>query len=203
MVTSKKIISELMTQKVQEYINKGYIFNLNTMRGSDGTERVDLIKGNDFIRIYCQRKSLRQYDTNNELYTKYYYSDDVYVVTIGNTKLKNKKTDIVWSSKLNPIHEDIFYEIGHRHGDGGITTDMNDVIHYCEVNDSRLEKRKPNNSKIYRDKDRLAIGYKVVKKQPKTKSIKPNHIQYVEKDGNRYYVHYVTPSGKTDFVRIR
>jgi hypothetical protein len=202
MVTSKKIIDKIMTQRVQEYMNKGYVLYLNSMRGSDGTQKIDLIKGDDFIRIYCERISFYQYRNTNidtqKLYNQYCYDEDIFVVRIGNTELKNKNKDLIWSSNLNIIHTDAFYSIGNSYRQCGISTDVNDAIAYCIKNTERFKNNhNQQTSIVYRDNARLNIGYQIVKKQPKTKSIKPNHIQSVEKKNNHYYVNYVTPSGKS------
>ena len=66
---TKKNICELVTKKVVEYINNGYVITPDSFSGSDGTSRVDLVKGDSFIRIFID--NTRDEGTTISLHFKY------------------------------------------------------------------------------------------------------------------------------------
>ena len=82
-----------ITKFASGYISNGYMINTETMSGSDGTNRVDLRKGNKFIRIWVERTSAWSY--NKELDKTYGYGGDIFVLRVGYTELKYPDTDSV------------------------------------------------------------------------------------------------------------
>lgn len=199
-----------ITKLVSGYISNGYMINTATMRGSDGTNRVDLRKGNKFIRIWMERTSAYSY--NKELDKKYDYWNDIFVLRVGYTELKNPTTDSVWSSDLAISYEQPYYKIGHdRYNKGAYTEDFEEVKHWMAVHYPRLEaksKSERKNSIDYNDIDRLKIGFKIVKKMPKTKSIHLENIKCVtrSRDYNgrlEYTVYYNTASGVNKHVTVK
>ena len=114
-----------ITKFASGYIANGYMINTATMKGSDGTNRVDLRKGNKFIRIWVNRTSAWSYD--NELDKKYNYYEDVFVLRIGYKELKNPTTDTVWSNDLAISYEQPYYKIGSgRYNEGAYTDDRSE-----------------------------------------------------------------------------
>lgn len=100
-------IGKLFTQRVNEYLNKGYYYCINTMSGTQGEDaKIDLTNGKDVVRIFVDRK----YNSDSMLNT--------IEVCVGVYKGKidyNSFLDIIWNNKLEPIHKDTFYEID-KHG---------------------------------------------------------------------------------------
>jgi hypothetical protein len=197
-----------ITKFVSGYIANGYTLNTETMRGSDGTNRVDLRKGNKFIRIWIERTSAYSY--NKELDEKYDYWNDIFVLKVGYKELTNSNTDSVWSSDLAVSYEQPYYKIGNnRYDEGAYTDDFEEVKHWMTVHYPRSEaKSKRKNSIDYNDIDRLKIGFQIVKKMPKTKSIHLENIKSVtrSRDYNgklEYTVYYVTASGIIKHVTVK
>lgn len=197
-----------ITKFVSGYISNGYTINTATMRGSDGTNRVDLRKGNKFIRIWIERTN--SYSYNKELDKKYDYYNDIFVLKVGYKELKNPITDSVWSSDLAISYEQPYYKIGHdRYNEGAYTDDFEEVKHWIAVHYPRMDaKSERKNSIDYNDIDRLKIGFKIVKKMPKTKSIHLENIKCItrSRDYNgklEYTVYYDTVSGISKHVTVK
>jgi hypothetical protein len=197
-----------MTALMNGYISNGYILNTETMRGSDGTNRIDLRKGNKFIRIWRNRMS--SYSYNKELDEKYDYWNDVFVLRVGYKELANPNTDSVWSSDLAISYEQPYYKIGdNRYNEGAYTDDFEEVKHWMAVHYPRSNAKSKKSCSIdYKDIDRLKIGFKIVKKMPKTKSIHLENIKCVTRgrDYNgrlEYTVYYDTASGISKHVTVK
>lgn len=197
-----------ITKFVSVYISNGYMLNTATMRSSDGTNRVDLRKGNRFIRIWIERTSAWSY--NKELYEKYNYSNDIFILKVGYKELTYPTTDDVWSSHLEILHEQPYYKIGHRrYNEGAYTDNFEEAKHWMEVYYSRLHANEHRKTAIdYIDIDRLKIGFKIVKRMPKTKSIHLENIKCVTRSHDyngrlEYTVYYDTTSGLSKCVTVK
>jgi hypothetical protein len=197
-----------ITKFVSGYISNGYTINTETMRGSDGTNRVDLRKGNKFIRIWIERTSAWSY--NKELDKKYDYGGDIFVLRIGYKEVKNPNTDSIWSSDLAISYEKPYYKIGSNgYNKGAYTDDFEEVKHWIAVASPRWSRRYDAKKSIeYKDINRLKIGFDIVKKMPKTKSIHLENIKCVtrSRDWNgrlEYTVYYDTASGISKHVTVK
>lgn len=206
-IKSNFLDSEI-TKFASGYISNGYMINTATMRGSDGTNRVDLRKGNKFIRIWMERTN--SYSYNKELDEKYDYWNDIFVLRVGYKELKNPTTDSVWSSDLAISYEQPYYKIGNnRYNEGAYTDDFEEVKHWMAVASPRWSRRSNTKKSIeYKDIDRLKIGFNIVKKMPKTKSIHLENIKCVtrSRDYNgklEYTVYYDTVSGISKHITIK
>lgn len=197
-----------ITKIANGYISNGYMINTSTMRGSDGTNRVDLRKGNKFIRIWVERISAWSY--NKELDKKYGYDNDIFVLRVGYKELQHPLTDGVWSSDLAISYEKPYYKIGHdRYNEGAYTDDFEEVKNWMAVASPRWSRRYDAKKSIeYKDINRLKIGFNIVKKMPKTKSIHLENIKCVtrSRDYNgrlEYTVYYDTASGISKHVIVK
>ena len=206
-IKSNFLDSEI-TKFASGYISNGYMINTATMRGSDGTNRVDLRKGNKFIRIWMERTN--SYSYNKELDEKYDYWNDIFVLRVGYKELKNPTIDSVWSSDLAISYEQPYYKIGNnRYNEGAYTDDFEEVKHWMAVASPRWSRRSNTKKSIeYKDIDRLKIGFNIVKKMPKTKSIHLENIKCVtrSRDYNgklEYTVYYDTVSGISKHITIK
>lgn len=196
-----------ITKFVNGYIANGYMLNTETMRGSDGTRFVDLRKGNKFIRVWIERVSSWSY--NKELDEKYGYDNDIFILRVGYKELEYLTTDIVWSSKLAVSYEKLYYKIGSgRYNEGAYTDDFEEVKHWMNVHYPRLKAKSERKTSIdYNDIDRLKIGFKIVKKMPKTKSIHLENIKCVTRSRGyngklEYTVYYNTANGINKHVTV-
>ena len=189
---------------VRIYMNEGYMLNTETMRGSDGTKRVDLRKGKDFIRVWIDRVSAWSY--NKGLSINYNYSRDIFLLKIGQTVLTNPNADSVWSDKLEVIFKIPYYEIGYGYNNGALTDDFDEVKRWMDIYSRRRGRYKAESQSInYTDIDRLKIGLNAVKRMPRTKSIHLENIDSISRIYNygvEYIVHYHTNKGDKRHIYI-
>lgn len=151
------------TEKVQEYINSGYHIHTNSFGGSDGTLRVDLIKGNDFIRVYIEKK-----------YEKY---DPYYLLIVAQKYLTKREmnSDTIWKHELTIMEQEKFWELNNR----WLVTDYE-----YEAIEEKKKQRWTNKGdyKNYINQEKAKkIVLSFIKKQPKCKSVKLSDIEAVQK----------------------
>ena len=100
----KKEIGLVFTEKVAEYMAKGYVMNIDTMSGSQGEiAKVDLRKGDEIIRILVATG----YD---------HLAEKISVIVGRNTsKLYNRGHDTIWNSELEIIEEIEWYKVSENY----------------------------------------------------------------------------------------
>lgn len=171
---TKKSICELFTKKVAEFMGNGYIITPDSFAGSDGTSRVDLVKGNHFVRVYM-----------NEVYER---GDNCLVIVVCEKILKVNEAkriynqDIVWTNDMTVLEETKFRILNKYGKNEWYVTEEE----YREIMDRTKDRR---NNREYN------FGYKTVRlpeeakdivlpfirRQPKCKSVKIKDITWVEK----------------------
>jgi hypothetical protein len=179
----RKDLDELFTQKVTEYLAKGYRFYTGTMNGSQGEiAKVDLTDGKEVLRILMDT----ELDWRN--------GDRVVILVGRNTdKLHGSFYDAtIWNNHLEIIEKQEFNKI----------SDTYFVLpeEYPEIREkqfARWEARKAGQKKELGEGAK-AIVLPFVKRQPRCKSIKLSDIEKVtkaenSKGGNSYLV---TAKGK-------
>lgn len=216
MVTNITIINKIMNEYLLKYLQQGYTINTQTMHGSqsDCPYRVDLSKGNEFIRVYVNRQSAWGcgIEAVRELRKKFDYDGDVFTIGVAHGVFKDKRLFAredctLWMDKLEIIESRYVYTVGWRRN-LGYTEDLEDVRHACEKQNSRVHYSRywDEEEKDYTDIEHLRIGLRAVKKQPRTKTIHLENIDCVRSykgaRGSHYRVFYTTNSGKSDSVRI-
>ncbi len=100
-------INKKFTERVTEWLGKGYWINGGTMSGSQGEyAHVDFTNGTEFIRVLMEERCG-------------YGKGDRVVVIVGRytDRVKIGSSDrlgnTVWNQRLEVITEDSFYKIGH------------------------------------------------------------------------------------------
>lgn len=185
----KKDIDKKYTEKIMEYLNKGYTIHTNTMNGSQGElAKVDLTNGKEVIRIYMDRTYIG-------------FSDKVIVILVGrNTcKLYDSESDIIWNSKLEIIEKMEFVKIGENY-----YIPKEDFAEIHKKRRKRINKYSDDYiTYIFHDEAKKII-LPFVKRQPKCKSARLSDIKEVKKtvSKNRYTnkyetKYYVTVKNKT------
>lgn len=168
----RKEIDVLFTNKMVEYINKGYSIHSNTMGGSQGEQaKVDLSKDNDVIRIL--------------LHTKYSgLSCTKLVITIGrNTnKLHNTSTDIIWNNDLEILEEIEFIKLSENYY---VTPEEYPSIREKQKN--RLHHKTNYSCKNFSDEAKKIV-LSFIQRQPKCKSIKLKDIERVYRVVDKHYI---------------
>lgn len=171
---TKKQICEMFTQKVSEYIGMGYVITPDSFRGSDGTSRVDLVKGDDFIRIYIKEF----YDLGKDVLYFRVCRKQLTGYELGNAY----SNDIIWESDLTIIEEEKFIVVGKNSKNKYYLTEEE----YDAMKD-KLKKRSEGRTynfgyTIVRLSDNAKeIVLPFIKRQPRCKSVKLKDINRVEK----------------------
>lgn len=105
-------INKRYTDKVAEYLAKGYMINAGTMGGSQGEiSKIDLFKGTELIRVYIYRESRYSFKNEDDFY------GDTVVLRVGkwskevNPNCSGDRT--VWMNDLEIIYEETFYLVSH------------------------------------------------------------------------------------------
>lgn len=96
----------IFTNKVNEYLARGYVFNTNTMSGSQGEiAHVDLRKNDEILRIVMDRT----YDWRN--------GDKVHITVGRNTdsvNLSRESSETVWNNHLEIVEDLVFAKIAEN-----------------------------------------------------------------------------------------
>ena len=118
-------IGKLFTERVNEYLNKGYYYCINTMAGHQGEDaRIDLTNGEDFVRIYVDRGYKGGYGTLSVVVGRYSKMVDY-----------NSFRGIVWAGDLEVVSEDIFWSMNAQ------DTFFGSKEQAEEAEDKRMERR--------------------------------------------------------------
>lgn len=176
----KQDIDKLVTNEVAKYISNGYVINMNTFNSSDGTQRIDLIKDNHFIRLFLEK---------HYSYERYYIDFVISEMYIKNIK-KFHERDIIYKDSLTKIYNSKFVHIGKDY--------------YLPIEESKevLEKSKQRRTERDRETDKKffvklddikakKIVLPFVKRQDRCKSAKLSDIYYVAKIVDKNKVKYV------------
>ena len=96
----------IFTNKVNEYLAREYVFNTNTMGGSQGEiAHVDLRKGDEILRIVMDGK----YDWRN--------GDKIHILVGRNTNrvnLDRESSETIWNNDLETIEDLVFSKIAEN-----------------------------------------------------------------------------------------
>lgn len=209
MVRSIEMLYEEMSEIVSDYLKKGYIV-CNDNSNSSGIESKCIlldIKNRIRVVVYIARKYSSYTD---ELYKKYKYNGDIYSVCIAYGNIKNVESELkhdltTWISDMPILFKKDYYELSaswssHK----GYTTDLNDVIGFCRKHNERETRDYTSAYEgYYKDINRLRIALNRVKREPRTKMVHLENIDWVKKDGRRYLVSYTTNNGTNRCVYIK
>ena len=128
-------INALFTQKVAEYIGKGYVINSTTMAGHQGEiAKVDLRNDHEIIRIWFG--------------TAYRNFRDGLTVMVGRTTnerlmqpMTSRRSDTLWTNDLEVIEERTFWQMqkGYREVDFYVEGEAGEKA--IELHEKRCEQR--------------------------------------------------------------
>lgn len=125
-------INKMFTEKVAEYIAKGYIINTGTMGGSQGEiGKVDLVKDKELIRIWLNSESAGNWMDDNA-----FHGNMVFLrVSKWNQEFTNHNFDTVWMRDLTHLEELKFYKVD-TYKDWYID-DLDEAIKFQKIRQSR------------------------------------------------------------------
>lgn len=166
-------IMKKFTDKIAEYINKGYILDCKNMRSLGGREeaKLDLTNGKETIRVYLESDSKCDYDDED----KYsFFSCHYLILTVGKIP-----TSFIWTN-LEVISREEFYLIGGKD-------------FYGSEEDARKAQRKSIERYYARNVDKTKrfseeakkVVLPFVRRQPKCKTVKLSDITKVVREDNR------------------
>ena len=172
-----KDINELFTKVVNKYLAKGYVFNLNTMSGSQGEiAKVDLTNGEHIYRINIDK----EHDFENCI--------DTIKITVKEYETNKKRIDDIWITLWNNnglLIECInFYEIDSKGYADAYTMDK-------EFSRECKEKRKTRFNYSYGSReikvDKKKVCKNIVNNHKGYKSVRPSGIRGVFRNENIGY----------------
>lgn len=104
-------INKIYSDKVAEYLAKGYTIHPVSMGGSQGEIcKIDLYKGDELIRIWMSDESCRWSDPNC-------YREGYRAISVGKwmypTSMSDRYNDTVWYKELEVLEEIRFYPINN------------------------------------------------------------------------------------------
>ena len=164
----KHEIDRLFTEKVTEYLSKGYWLNLNTMGGSQGEiAKVDLNNGQEIIRVLLDRKTTFMNETQVRL-----------KVGRNTDTLYGSTHDTIWNENLEILEERTFCEVAQNFY---VTPDEYQAIR--EKRSARRESRQPASIDLGEKAKEIVLPF--VRRQSKCKRAKLSDIESVRKSVNR------------------
>jgi hypothetical protein len=157
-------LNEIFTNKVIEWLSKGYIIRTDNMSGSQGEEaKIHLYKGKQGICIYMNK----HYNNGNDLME----------IIIG--EFDANKNQTVWLHNLKEIEKITYYKIGRYSEFYGTKEEAQKAY---EIFEKRYTtKENANYKEIELSNKAKEIILPLIKRQPKCKSVKLSDIEYVKK----------------------
>lgn len=177
-------INKRFTALVAEYISKGYTFNTASMGGSQGEiSKVDLTDGTQIIRIYI--------DTFRDW--KRRYSVEGCEIVIGkstdNVVPNGSNTmDTIWSSHLEVLSRERFYEIGHDRKSGTMYGTLEEAEAAVAKRIARYRARDEKPSDFCPTPEMMAVAKRIVRERMGFKRISESDVRLTK--GKHYSVHY-------------
>ena len=175
-------INKKFTDKVNEYLNKGYIINSATMTGSQGeVAKVDLTNGKEIIRVMIDECWYGCYSD--------YKGYEIYVGKAINTEHKIHSYgsfEKIWNNELIEIFSKKYYKADrYRHKDWFVTEE--EIRHISKKWEERIVNRWSSSTSLPDKAKDIALKY--VRKQPKCSRARKESIR-INKVNNKYLIYY-------------
>lgn len=197
-------INKRFTETVAEWMAKGYTFNTATMDGHQGEiAKVDLTDGKEIIRINLATDSEPWFRVGEKGYKLEGVQLTVGRITDRITPNSSSTWDTAWTSRMEILTSETFYEIGRGSRDGskwyGSRAEaMAQQDKQWERYKARFtEKRTEMTGRAF------AIVLPYIRRQPRCKSVALSEIEKVTKvrsesrSGRKFTQYLVTARGKT------
>ena len=176
-------INKKFTDKVNEYLNKGYTINSATMTGSQGEiAKIDLTNGKEIIRVMINDCWYGRYDEHNgyEIYVGKAIKPEYLINSYGSFKT-------IWNNELINISSEKYYQADSysRCKDWFVTEE--EIKHISKKWGERIENRWSSSTPLPDKTKDIALKY--VRKQPKCSRARKESIR-IDKKNNKYYIYY-------------
>ena len=168
-------IEAIFTEKVNEYIQNGYVFSPATMSGHQGEiGKVDLRNDHEIVRVLLTGERDYHADTR------------AIVLTIGRVERKERKghefdtmAPTVWNNRLDVIEQRTFYTVSDRHE--VYTEDLAEYEAIVEKQKARLHERYSKKTKRFTSDAMRKAVLSFVRRQDKCKRMKLSDIKAIAK----------------------
>lgn len=180
-------INARFTEKVAEYMAKGWMLNAGTMNGSQGeVAKVDLTDGNRVLRIMI---------TKEHGYGDFWYDGYALIVGFAEDNIKANAIDIwqtVWNNRLEVVSKEMYYNAGLNIRADWYVTEEEARANY-EKMVARYKNRVEVDKDIELDERASEIALSFVKSQYRCGRAKACDIKVTKKIHHEYGVRwYVT-----------
>ena len=192
-------IEAIFTEKVNEYIQQGYVFSPATMSGHQGEiGKVDLRNEHEIVRILL---------TNER---DYHADTKAVVLTVGRVERKERRghefdtmAPTIWNNKLDVIEQRTFYMISERAE--VFTEDLAEHEAVVKKQNARRHERYSRKTKRFTSDAMRKAVLPFVRRQDKCKRMKLSNIKAIAKveramfgeDRERYDYRVELTNGKT------
>ena len=192
-------IEAIFTEKVNEYIQKGYVFSPATMSGHQGEiGKVDLRNDSEIVRVLLI--SERDYHADTK----------AVVLTVGRVERKERRghefdtmAPTIWNNKLDVIEQRTFYMISERAE--VFTEDLAEHEAVVKKQNARMHERYSRKTKRFTSDAMRKAVLPFVRRQDKCKRMKLSDIEAIAKvergmfgeDRERYDYRVELTNGKT------
>ena len=168
------------TEVVKEYLDMGYTFYSPESSGSQGaTISTLLTDGKRVVAIYM--------DDVYSSWEDHLYDKRVIIAGVAKNYIPYKTRRTIWLNEIEAVKEYTFYQTNYHRG---YYTDDIEVAKSCyELNLQRAVNRQLY-GKIYTDKKRLDIAYKICKKTKGYKSVTKKDIRDITKNNGSYTISF-------------
>ena len=187
-------VNARFTNKVAEYIAKGYVINTATMNGSQGEiAKVDLTNGKEIIRVNLETVHGHE-DALEELDGKDFWYDGV-KLTVGRATddLKPNVSDTwqtFWSNRIEVLCEEVYYRAGWN---DEVLITREEAIEAWKKRCSRFHKHMEDGA-VKEDITAVAapIVHSFVRRQPKCSRVKLDVVKVIRSKDRK--------TGKTSYT---
>lgn len=175
-------ICKRYTEIIANYLARGYMINVKTMRGMQSNEvaKVDVTNGKEYIRVLME--NVHEYNSDRKL-GEIFISYDITRITVG--RIKNSEAWTIWNDELDVIFTEDFYRIGEKDDFFGTKEQREEQakIHWKRKHTIGVT----DYAELPESAKNIVLPF--MRRQPKCKSIKVTDIQRVVKDDGRYCVY--------------
>lgn len=175
-------INRKFTDKVNEYIAKGYIINSTTMTGSQGeVAKVDLTDGKEIIRIMISECWYNDWEYKGyEIFVGKANKGKHYINAYGSF-------NTIWNNELTEISSEKYYQADYYRNKDWFVTEKE-----IKENSEKVIKRFVNHYNYPQPLSDKAkdIILKYVRRQPKCSRARKESIRAFKDENNKYYIYY-------------
>lgn len=175
-------INKKFTDKVNEYLNKGYTINSATMTGSQGeVAKVDLTDGNEIIRIMIEECWYNHHKYKGyEIFVGKTNKDKHYINAYGSF-------NTIWNNELTEIFSEKYFQADyHRDKDWFVTE--KEIKENSKKADERFKSRYAYSQPLSNKAKDIALKY--VRRQPKCSRARKESIGIFKDENNKYCIFY-------------